>query len=110
MPGAGGLLAANHLYARAERSGLVLGLPGRDWALTPTLQLPGGHLRCGEVQLHRLDRSGKQFWMGASGYKEQVDRRVEDGEQKIVIGALTPNTVTASVPKLIAAEGFPSRS
>ena len=25
MPGAGGLLAANHLYAKAERSGLILG-------------------------------------------------------------------------------------
>src|SRR3979409_95304 len=42
MPGAGGLLAANHLYAKAERSGLTVGLPGRDWTLTPTLQQPGG--------------------------------------------------------------------
>src|SRR5262249_11659799 len=42
MPGAGGLVAANYLYAKAERRGLVLGLPGRDWLLHPTLQLPGG--------------------------------------------------------------------
>src|SRR5712691_476116 len=31
MPGAGGLVAANHLYAKAERTGLVVGVPGRDW-------------------------------------------------------------------------------
>ena len=42
MPGAGGLVAANHLYAKADRDGLVLGLPGRDWVLHPTLGLPGG--------------------------------------------------------------------
>ena len=42
MPGAGGLLAANHLYAKADRDGLTIGLPGRDWVLYPTLKLPGG--------------------------------------------------------------------
>src|SRR3989442_13380511 len=37
MPGAGGLVAANHLYAKAERTGLGVGVPGGDWVLHPTL-------------------------------------------------------------------------
>src|SRR5262249_54112865 len=37
MPGAGGIAAANHLYTKASRDGLTLGIPGRDWPLAPLL-------------------------------------------------------------------------
>jgi tripartite-type tricarboxylate transporter receptor subunit TctC len=41
MPGAGGLLLANHLYHRAKPSGLEIGFPGRSYPLAPLLGDPG---------------------------------------------------------------------
>ena len=107
MPGAGGLLAANHLYAKAERSGLILGLPGRDWALTPTLQQPGGLFDAVKFSYIGSTGPSNNFgWVRADlSYKSLAEWKT--GQRKVVIGALTPNTVTASVPNLMAAEAFP---
>ena len=107
MPGAGGLLAANHLYAKAERSGLILGLPGRDWALTPTLQQPGGLFDAVKFSYIGSTGPSNNFgWVRADlSYKTLAEWKT--GQRKVVIGALTPNTVTASVPNLMAAEAFP---
>jgi hypothetical protein len=107
MPGAGGLLAANHLYAKAERSGLILGLPGRDWALTPTLQQPGGLFDAVKFSYIGSTGPSNNFgWVRADlGYKTLAEWKT--GQRKVVVGALTPNTVTASVPNLMAAEAFP---
>lgn len=41
MPGAGGLLLANHLYHRAKPNGLEIGFPGRSYPLAPLLGDPG---------------------------------------------------------------------
>jgi tripartite-type tricarboxylate transporter receptor subunit TctC len=107
MPGAGGLLAANHLYAKAERGGLILGLPGRDWALTPTLQQPGGLFDALKFSfIGSTGPSNTVGWVRADlGYNTLSAWKT--GQRKVVIGALTPNTVTASMPNLMAAEGFP---
>lgn len=42
MPGASGVLLANHLYHRAKPDGLAIGFPGRSYPLAPLLGDPGG--------------------------------------------------------------------
>src|SRR5262249_13542477 len=107
MPGAGGLVAANHLYARAERSGLIVGLPGRDWVLHPTLQLPGGMFDALNYGYIGSTGPSNSFgWIRADAGISSL-AQLKASPRKITIGALTPNTLTASVPKLMAAAGFP---
>ena len=107
MPGAGGLGAANHLYARAERTGLVLGLPGRDWVLHPTLQLQGGQFDAMKFGYIGSTGPSNVFgWLRADLGIATV-AALKASQRKIVIGALTPNTITASAPNLMATEGFP---
>jgi tripartite-type tricarboxylate transporter receptor subunit TctC len=107
MPGAGGLTAANHLYAKAERSGLVLGLPGRDWVLHPTLQLAGGQFDALKYSYIGSTGASNSFGWIAKDLRISSLGELKASPRKVVIGALTPNTLTASIPKLMAAEGFP---
>jgi len=107
MQGAGGLGAANHLYARAERSGLVLGVPGRDWVLHPALQLQGAQFDALKFNYIGSTGPGNNFgWIKADlGIRSMA--ALKGSREKIVFGALTPNTITSSAPKLLAAEGYP---
>src|SRR5262245_54055585 len=107
MQGAGGLGAANHLYARAERNGLVLGLPGRDWVLHGALQLAGAQFDALKFNYIGSTGPGNNYgWIRADlGIRSIAD--VKASKQRIVFGALTPNTITSSAPRLLAAEGFP---
>jgi tripartite-type tricarboxylate transporter receptor subunit TctC len=107
MQGAGGLGAANHLYARAERTGLVLGLPGRDWVLHPTLQLQGAQFDALKFNYIGSTGPGNNYgWIRADlGIKSIA--ALKASKDKVIFGALTPNTITSSAPKLLAMEGFP---
>jgi len=107
MPGAGGLVAANYLYAKAERSGLVVGLPGRDWLLHPTLQLPGAMFDALKFSYIGSTGASNNFGWFRTDLGITSLEGLKASAQKIVVGALTPNTATASVPKLMAADGFP---
>jgi hypothetical protein len=107
MQGAGGLGAANHLYARAERTGLVLGLPGRDWVLHPALQLQGAQFDALKFNYIGSTGPGNNFaWIRADlGVRSMAALKAR--RDRIVFGALTPNTITSSAPKLLASEGYP---
>jgi hypothetical protein len=107
MPGAAGLLAANHLYARAERNGLTVGLPGRDWLLNPTLHISGGHFDALRFSFIGSTGPSNSFaWIRADlGLRSMAAWKGRP--DKVVIGALTPNTITASIPKLLASDGYP---
>ncbi len=107
MQGAGGLGAANHLYARAERNGLVLGLPGRDWVLHGALQLAGAQFDALKFNYIGSTGPGNNFGWIRSDLGIKSMSAFKASKQKIVFGALTPNTITSSAPKLLAAEGFP---
>jgi hypothetical protein len=107
MPGAGGLVAANHLYAKAERTGLVVGVPGRDWVLHPTLQLSGGMFDALKYSYIGSTGPANSFGWIARNLGISSVGELKASPRRIVIGALTPNTLTASVPKLMAADGFP---
>jgi tripartite-type tricarboxylate transporter receptor subunit TctC len=105
MPGAGGLVAANYLYHKAEPTGLVIGLPGRDWVLHPTLKLPGASFEA--LKYSYIGSTGAYNTFGWIRVDAGVSSLDELKKSKIIFGALTPNTLTASIPKLLAAEGFP---
>ena len=107
MPGAAGLVAANHIYARAAADGLTLAMPGREWPLAAALGEQGA-----------LYDPLKLSWIGSSGAgNELLWLRADSGvtsfaalkaaPKKIVIGGLGRTTPTASVPMLLAAQGLP---
>ncbi len=106
MPGAAGIIAANHIYARAAPDGLTLAMPGREWPVERALQNPGA----------RFDPL-KLAWIGSTGATNDIAwvradtgvRSVEDLKRpraKVIFGALGRNTQTASVPMLLAAQGL----
>ena len=85
----------------------IIGLPGRDWVLHPTLQLPGGQFDALKFNYVGSTGPSNNFgWVRADlGIASVAGWKASP--RKVVFGALTPNTVTASMPKLMAAEGFP---
>src|SRR3954469_19241929 len=106
MPGAAGLVAANHIFARAAADGLTLGVPGRECPLAAALGEQGA-----------LYDPLKLAWIGSSGAgNELLWLRADSGitslamlkasPRKIVVGGLGRTTPTASVPLLMAAEGL----
>jgi hypothetical protein len=107
MPGASGLTAANHLYAKAERSGLVLGLPGRDWVMYSALQLSAAQFDALKYSFIGSTGAVNNYgWVRADlGLKSAADLKASP--RKIVIGALSPATVTASVPNMLIRHGYP---
>lgn len=92
MPGAGGLVAANHLYAKAERTGLVVGVPGRDWVLHPTLQLSGGMFDALKYSYIGSTGPANSFGWIARDLGIASVGELKSSPRRIVIGALTPNT------------------
>src|SRR5262245_41664112 len=91
MPGAGGLVAANYLYAKAERNGLTIGLPGRDWVLHPTLQLPGAMFDALKFSYIGSTGPSNSFgWIRADLNISSLEQ-LKASTSKVVIGALTPN-------------------
>jgi Tripartite tricarboxylate transporter family receptor len=107
MPGASGLVAANYLYARAERNGLTLGLPGRDWVLYSALQLSAAQFDALKYNYIGSTGPSNNFgWLRADlGIKSVAELKAHP--RKVVLGALSPSTVTASVPNLLIKDGFP---
>ena len=107
MPGASGLVAANHLYARAERDGLMLGLPGRDWVMYSALQLSAA--KFDSLKFNFIGSTGavnNYGWVRADlGIRSLAQLKTH--ASKVVIGALSPATVTASVPNMLIAGGYP---
>lgn len=107
MPGASGLIAANHLYAKAERSGLTLGLPGRDWVMYSALQLSAAQFDALKYSFIGSTGAVNNYgWVRADlGIKSVAELKASP--RKIVIGALSPATVTASVPNMLIGHGYP---
>jgi tripartite-type tricarboxylate transporter receptor subunit TctC len=107
MPGASGLIAANHLYAKAERSGLTLGMPGRDWVMYSALQLSAAQFDA--LKYSYIGSTGAVNncgWVRADLGIKSV-KELKASPRKVVIGALTAATVTASVPNLLIGAGYP---
>ena len=107
MPGAAGLVAANHIYAIAQSDGLTLAVPGREWPLANALKQSGAQFDA--IKLSWIGSSGPVnviAWVrpdsGIAGIED-----VKRAKQKPIIGGLGSATVTVSLPRLLAAHGMP---
>jgi tripartite-type tricarboxylate transporter receptor subunit TctC len=117
MPGAGSLLAANHIYTVAPKDGTVLGIIARDAALAELTGMQGA----------RFD-ARKFTWVGSPAtetnvcisFKTAKVKTVQDlFNQELIIGNTGPGTGTYTYPKALNAllgmkfksiSGFPSSS
>ena len=106
MPGAAGLVAANHIYAIAAHDGLTLAVPGREWPLANALKQQGAQFDA--AKLSWIGSSGPVnviAWLrGDSGVAGLED--LKRAGQKLIIGGLGSATVTVSLPRLMAAHGM----
>jgi tripartite-type tricarboxylate transporter receptor subunit TctC len=107
MPGAAGLVSANHIYAIAQGDGLTLAVPGREWPIANVLKQPAAQF---DAQ--------KLTWIGSSGPVNVIAwvrgdsgvRSIDDltrAKEKVIIGGLGSATITVSLPKLLNANGIP---
>jgi tripartite-type tricarboxylate transporter receptor subunit TctC len=117
MPGAGSLIAANHIYSAAPKDGTVLGIIARDAALAELTGLQGA----------RFD-ARKFTWVGSpatetnvciSYHTSKVKSAKDLFEQELIIGNTGPGTGTYTYPKALigllgmkfkSIGGFPSSS
>ena len=108
MPGAGGLVLANHLYARVKPDGLTIGA----WAAPLVLQSVMG-LEAAKFDARKVGWLGVPnaydtvcFLSDASGVRSMADWLA--AKRPVKIAALGPGTSTSDVPKLAhAALGLP---
>jgi tripartite-type tricarboxylate transporter receptor subunit TctC len=117
MPGAGSLLATNHLYNAAPKDGTVMGIIARDAALAELAGMPGA----------RFDAT-KMAWLGSPATETNVciafhSAKVKTAkdlfERELIIGNTGPGTGTYTYPKALSGllgmkfkliSGFPSSS
>jgi tripartite-type tricarboxylate transporter receptor subunit TctC len=117
MPGAGSLLAANHIYNSAPKDGTVIGIIARDTALAELTGMEGA----------RFD-GRKMSWLGSPATETSVCisfhtakvKTVQDlFEKELIIGNTGPGTGTYTYPKALTGllgmkfkliSGFPSSS
>jgi tripartite-type tricarboxylate transporter receptor subunit TctC len=111
MPGAGGAIAANHLYSVAEPDGLSLGMPGRSSFLLSNV-VPQKGISYDLTKFSYVGGAGGTnsiLWLR----KETNIASVADlnaAKKEIVIGALSPRAQNAIVPKVLASyEHWPFR-
>jgi tripartite-type tricarboxylate transporter receptor subunit TctC len=108
MPGAGSLVAANDLFARAKPDGLTIGTFTGPLVLQHVLGLQGvvfDGRRFGWLGVPIVDH-GVCFMTKASGIKT-VDEWLTS-KRPVKIGAAAPGSTTADIPKILrAAIGLP---
>lgn len=109
MEGAGGIVAANHLYNRAAPDGLTLAVPGRDWLLKPLLGFQNA--RFDPLKYGFVGSSGANndvaFVHGDSGVRDAVELRV--AKRAVLFGGLPGTTINSAVPKVFEILGWPVR-
>ena len=103
MPGAGGLIAANHVYSRAPRDGTVI------------LNLDGGLVRLQALGGKGIEFDAKSFnWLPspapdlrvcwvtkASGWSSLAE--AVKSTKPLIIGGLTPGSAPSDVPRILKA-------
>lgn len=107
MEGAGGLISANYLVAKAHPDGLTLAVPGRSWVLKPALGF--ANARFDAMKLAYIGSTGATncvAYVNASAGVRTAEE-LKASKRKIVFGALPTGTVTAAVPRLLSQLGWP---
>jgi tripartite-type tricarboxylate transporter receptor subunit TctC len=117
MPGAGSLVAANHIYNAAPKDGTVMGIIARDAALAELTGMQGARFEATKIS-----------WIGSPAtetnvciaYRTAKVSSVKDlFERELILGNTGPGTGTYTYPKALSGilgmkfkliSGFPSSS
>ncbi|MDB5571743.1 MAG: efflux transporter protein [Hyphomicrobiales bacterium] len=110
MPGAGGVTAADHLFTRAARDGLTLGVPGRDWPLVPVLDQRGGRYEPLEFEYIGSTGQVNTFVWLSKALGLETPEAFRASARQVVFGGLTPDTQPSMVPKILGLNGFPVKA
>jgi hypothetical protein len=107
MPGAGGIVAANHIY-RAAPDGLTLGMPSRGSLLVSGAQKEQG-IAFDIYKLGYIGSAGGGSWALWVAKRTGVSTVAElkASKKEIVIGGLAPGTQNVVVPTVLAKQGWP---
>jgi tripartite-type tricarboxylate transporter receptor subunit TctC len=109
MPGAGGLVLANHLYNSAAADGLTLGMPGRSGFLLSNV-VPQPNINYDLARFSYVGSAGSAanaLWLHQrTGVTSLAELR--RSKKEIVIGALNARSENAIAPRVLASfEGWP---
>jgi len=109
MPGAGGIVLANHLYHVATPDGLTLGMPGRSGFLLSNV-VPQKNITYDLARFSYVSGAGRAvnaLWLSRKTGIGSVEE-LKASKREIVIGALTARSENAIAPKVLATyEGWP---
>jgi len=109
MPGAGGIILANHLYNVVEKDGLTIGMPGRSGFLLSNVVKEKNV----NYDLSKFDYIGGAgstnsiLWVRSdTGINSVAD--IKNAKKEIVLGAWSQRSQNAIVPKVLQKyEGWP---
>lgn len=109
MPGAGGIVLANHLYTTAAADGLVIGFPGRSGFLLSNV-VPQSGISYDLTRFSYVGGAGSAanaLWLHRrTGVTSLAELRRT--KKEIVIGALNARSENAIAPRVLASyEGWP---
>lgn len=109
MPGAGGIVLANHLYNSAAADGLTLGMPGRSGFLLSNV-VPQGGISYDLTRFSYVGGAGSAanaLWLHRrTGITSLAE--LKRAKKDIVIGALNARSENAIAPRVLASyEGWP---
>jgi tripartite-type tricarboxylate transporter receptor subunit TctC len=109
MPGAAGIVLANHLYNSVAADGLTLGMPGRSGFLLSNV-VPQAGISYDLTRFSYIGSAGSAanaLWLHRRTGISSVDQ-LKHAKTSIAIGALTARSENAIAPRVIASyEGWP---
>jgi tripartite-type tricarboxylate transporter receptor subunit TctC len=109
MPGAGGIVLANHLHNTAAADGLTLGMPGRSGFLLSNV-VPQQGISYDLTRFSYVGSAGSAanaLWLHRRTGIASLDQ-LKRSRTAIAIGALTARSENAIAPRVLAAyEGWP---
>jgi len=107
IAGAAGNVAANHLYSKADKDGLTLGVPGRTWMLSKLFGDPG--VRFDAKKFTYIGSAGpvnNKLWVRSDlGIKTFED--LKNFKRKLIFGALALRATNGSIPLILGHDGLP---
>ena len=110
MEGAGGIIAGNHLGARASRDGLTIGLPGRSWFVEGMVKSPG--VTFDATKLTYIGSTGTNntmLWVRGD-LKINTPADLKKYPEKIPTAGIGAGTPTVTIPNMLAEYGYPLRA
>ena len=107
IAGAAGNVAANHLYSKADKDGLTLGVPGRTWMLSKVFGDPG--VRFDAEKFTYIGSAGPEnnkLWV-RSDLGIKTFEELKKSKNKLVFGALALRSTNGSIPLILGHDGLP---